>query len=589
MPARSRYSRPCLRLGLLAACLASAVKADEPPKFRERVRRPVAMIPMADGRHLAVLNRRCGTISRLDLRSREVLDESNVTSRLAAGCALADGSLAVLDDQTNELIVVGFEGGGFQTRARQPVAAAPVNVMALPDGRGGIVASTWARRLTFFSWTPAADEKLRIEHTLDLPFAPRELHFLDQNRCLVADAFGGGLALVDIVQPAVIRCRELQVTHNITGMTRARDDASLVYLTHQMLNADQATTEPNVHWGDVMSNVVRRLDVDWFLSDRAEQTTAADLYYLGHPDSAAGDPQGILTTDSSRFIVAFGGVNQVAISDRGLNHFQRVDVGRRPLAMWLDTEHNELYVANHLDDGLSVIDLARTRVVATIALGPAGILSLADRGEQLFYDARLSSDGWYSCHSCHTDGHTNGRQSDTFGDGYRGAPKQVLSLLGGAETGPWAWNGKMPMLESQIRKSIETTMQGESPDVEQVQALAAFLMSLAPPPSLRAARGETDAAVLERGRRVFHEAGCADCHRPPTYTSSEVYDVGLVDADGERRFNPPSLRGVGHRRRWLHDGQADDLRAVLRIHPYGEPRELDDDHWAELEEFLLSL
>jgi hypothetical protein len=322
------FSSACLHLVLLAACLAPVVAADEPPEFRERVRRPVALIPIADGRRLAVLNRRSGTISRVDPRTRTVLDESSVASRLAAGCALGDGSLAVLDDQTNELIVVGVESGGFQVRARRPVAAAPANVMALPDGRGAIVASTWSRRLTFFTWTPEAEEKLRIEHTLDLPFAPRELYLLDQRRCLVADAFGGGLALIDTVQPAVIRCRELRATHNITGMTRARNDASFVYLTHQMLNADQATTQPNVHWGDVMSNVVRRLDVDWFLSDRAEQTTATDLYYLGYPDSAAGDPQGILTTESERFVVALAGVNQVAVSDRGLNHFAVAEVVR---------------------------------------------------------------------------------------------------------------------------------------------------------------------------------------------------------------------------------------------------------------------
>ena len=71
-----------------------------------------------------------------------------------------------------------------------------------------------------------------------------------------------------------------------------------------------------------------------------------------------------------------------------------------------------------------------------------------ERGEQLFFSARLSHANWFSCHSCHVDGHTNGGRSDTFGDDTRGAPKRVLSLLGVRETGPWGWNGKKATLPS---------------------------------------------------------------------------------------------------------------------------------------------
>jgi cytochrome c peroxidase len=219
-------------------------------------------------------------------------------------------------------------------------------------------------------------------------------------------------------------------------------------------------------------------------------------------------------------------------------------------------------------------------------------LSLADEGELLFYDARLSSDGWYSCHSCHTDGHSNGQRSDTFGDGYRGEPKRVLSLLGSAETRPWAWNGSVPTLEAQIRKSIETTMRGDSPTEAQVQAIAAYLMTLTPPPSITAARNDPPVdpnSLIPRGQQVFTQLGCADCHVPPLYTSSSTYDVGLVDGDDQRKFNPPSLRGLVHQSRLLHDGSATTLKAALQIHPYGEPTELPEDAWSALEAFLHSL
>ncbi len=574
-------------LGLIARPAPHAASAGE-SAIRERIRRPVAIVPTNFDSCLAVLNRRSGSISQIDARTHQVLNEWTVAHRIAAGCRLAGGEMAIVDDQTNELLVVRWEGNGPRVAERHPVSAAAVNVVVSPDGQSCVVASSWARQLTVFAPSLPPAQGLEQIRTIDLPFAPRLIVFRDNQHVLVADAFGGGLALVDLKQGVVVRDRELNTTHNIAGMTLS-DDRATVYLSHQMLHGDQATTQPNVHWGDVMSNVVRRFQLDWFVSDQPEQTTAADLYYLGYPDSAAGDPGGITTTESGQFVVMLAGVNQVAISDGGLNHFRRLDVGRRPLAWWLDAPRHELFIANHFDDSITVIDLKRTRALATFPLGPPGVLSLADKGEQMFYDARLSSDGWYSCHSCHTDGHSNGQRSDTFGDGYRGAPKQVPSLLGTAETPPWSWNGKMPMLEAQIGKSLETTMCAENVELTQVQALAAHLMSLRPPPSRSTARGRTDTAAVARGRRVFQELGCSDCHQPPRYTSSDVYDVGLKDIDGHREFNPPSLLGVGHRRRLLHDGRASDLQGALLIHPFGSPVQLDDQREADLQEFLLSL
>ena len=80
-----------------------------------------------------------------------------------------------------------------------------------------------------------------------------------------------------------------------------------------------------------------------------------------------------------------------------------------------------------------------------------------------------------SCHSCHTDGHTNSLLSDTLGDGSYGAPKRVPSLLGVAATGPWTWTGSIPRLEDQVRKSIVTTMHGAKPTDQQVADLTAYL------------------------------------------------------------------------------------------------------------------
>jgi cytochrome c peroxidase len=229
------------------------------------------------------------------------------------------------------------------------------------------------------------------------------------------------------------------------------------------------------------------------------------------------------------------------------------------------------YIANTFDDSISVLDLAQRSITSTILLGPQPELSLAQRGELLFYDARLSHDGWMSCHSCHTDGHANGQKNDNFSDRSFGAAKRVLSLLGVKETLPLAWSGKVETLEQQIHNSVQSTMQRDDPlQPEQVAALAAYLKTLELPLPLDELLGTRDAAAVERGRLVFQRHDCARCHEPPTYTSPRSYDVGLSDSQGLKEFNPPSLRGLSHRPSLLHDGRAATLEDVFLEH--GHPR-----------------
>src|SRR5262249_25221844 len=221
-----------------------------------------------------------------------------------------------------------------------------------------------------------------------------------------------------------------------------------------------------------------------------------------------------------------------------------VGVGRRPTALAVAPDASRAYVADTLGDAIAVVDLQKARRIADIALGPQPDLTSSQRGEMLFHDAHLSHDGWMSCHRCHSDGHTSGRLADTLADGSFSTPKRVLSLLGAGDTAPWAWNGAMPDLETQVRRSIESTMQGRKPSAQQVGDLVAYLKSLSPPPSRQRLRGILDKAALHRGEAVFAKQACTICHMPPLFTSAKTYEVGLADELGQRKFNPPSLRGL---------------------------------------------
>jgi mono/diheme cytochrome c family protein len=224
-----------------------------------------------------------------------------------------------------------------------------------------------------------------------------------------------------------------------------------------------------------------------------------------------------------------------------------------------------------------------------LSLGPTPDLGPVERGERLFFSARLSHASWFSCHSCHVDGHTNGGRSDTFGDDTEGAPKRVLSLLGVGETGPWGWNGQKTTLPKQIHQSAASTMRGKGVSDKSASDLAAFLKTLPPPPPFEPATTSADRALVKDGRRLFESLSCTDCHTGTTLTSADVYDVGLVDERGLRKFNPPTLRGVGYRENLFHDKRASSLEEVFTRFDHKLDRKLSDTELNLLLRYLRSL
>ena len=67
------------------------------------------------------------------------------------------------------------------------------------------------------------------------------------------------------------------------------------------------------------------------------------------------------------------------------------------------------------------------------------------------------------------------------------------------------------------------------------------------------------------GRQLFEgKAGCVKCHAGPTYTATETFDGAVEDPkDRNKQYNPPTLKGVSTRRRFLHTGKAKSLEQVI--------------------------
>lgn len=556
-------------------------------ELASRPRHPVAVQLAPNEDFLYAANQRSGTLSTVDLAAGKVVAEAEIGQRLSHLVVSPLGGLLVTDEAGHELIVMGGSGADLKVRQRLAVPAFPVSVALTQDGRAGTVASLWSRRLAFLEFDDQG--AARLVDVLDLPFAPRcQLYAGQDQRLIVADSFAGRLAIVDPVQRKLLHVREFP-GHNIRGLGLSSNGRMLI-VAHQMLNELAHTVRNDVHWGLLMSNDLRWLKLDSVLTENADLYAGAHMHPLGHAGSATGDPAGLAVAPNGNVVVALGGVQEIAVGGEDDFSLQRVAVGRRPSGIAIAGHGKQAFIANTFADSVSVVDLENRETKAEIALGPPYKLSLAERGEQLFFDASLSHDSWMSCNSCHTDGHTNGMLNDNFSDASFGAPKRVLSLLGRAETAPFAWNGSAKDLDTQIRNSISQTMQSDQePRDDHVAAIAAFLATLKPPPPIDLARDRQDPSAIARGKQQFTSLNCSTCHAPPVYTTPRTYQVNLSDKLGNDRFNPPSLLGVGQRGPYFHDNRAKELADVFRTFGHQLDRELDDNELADLLAFLRSL
>lgn len=572
--------RGCAALVIaLMACTGTAPAAAESGGLRK----PTALVLAEDGRRLFVANRNHGTVTVVDTAGLAVVGESPVGRTLSALVPAPGGRLLATDERADHLLLLEPDGMGVRVAARIDVPAYPVDVRTSADGRTAFVASLWSRRVAFVDL-----EARRVAATIDLPFCPKVLLPLDADgKLLVADAFGGNLAVIDTKTAAVDSVRAVRA-HNIAAMAVHPTDRR-VLVAHQTLYTTGHTTSDDIHWGFLVTNAFRHLSFDALLDPAADLTRDGALLTFSRPGDGAGDPAGLAIAADGTMVVPLAGIDKVQVGTIAHADGLRAAVGRRPTAVAVDPQAGRAFVANSLDDTLSVVDIEEVETVATLPLGTEPKLSIVEQGERLFTDARISQEGWMSCQSCHANGHSSHLRADTLGDGAYGSPKRVPSLLGVGDTAPYAWNGSMPDLEGQIKKSVTTTMQGRGLSDAQAGAIAAYLRTLAPPPSANALNGRRDPAAIGRGGLVF-DRRCQSCHRGPSFTAAATFDVGLSDGDGPAEFNPPSLRGVSQRDAFFHDGRAGSLKDVLvKFEHPGDGEPLSGADLADLIAFLNDL
>lgn len=500
--------------------------------------------------------------------------EVSVGKRPFAVALSRDGKRALVTNWLSDSVtLLDVSSTALKSRRTLPVGDEPRGVVLSPDGARAYVALAGEDAVAIVDMKAMA-----VTGRIAVGDEPWHAALTaDGKRLAVGNARSRDVSVVDTATR--------EITHTVRTLGRSlrhiavAPDGEWAYVSN-IAERGMAATKENIDNGWVVANRLNRVS----LTEEGPREAIA----LDERGRAVGDLDGVAISPDGRTIaVTAGGTHELLLLGQPLpfvayggpgdhsepelrgnpQRLRRIPLGGRPLGVRFAPDGKTVVVANYLANALQVVDVGTGKIARAIALGGPAAPSLARRGEAIFYDAGRSFNQWYSCNTCHVDGHTNGGSFDTFNDGSYGLPKKTLSLRGVAQTGPWTWHGWQKDLRAGIHESMVTSMQGPEPSQDDLDALLAFFQTIDFVPSPHRNPDGTLTAAAKRGEAVFKDKVCVACHAGPNFTSPGVFAVGLEsERDAYKGYNPPTLRGVYDRAPYLHDGRAKTLEAVLTEH-----------------------
>ena len=592
----------------------------------------------ADGRWLYIACEDSDLVLAVDTRSQKVERRVHV-GRMPRGIALSPGGkfLYVSNEDSNDVTEVDAET--FRVRRTLAVGWGPVGLTTDRAGKVLYVANTLGDDISLVDLKSGRElKRLEAGHYPEYVALSR-----DGSRVYVANLLAR-VAPVD--QPPVSELTVIDTSRQIVaarvdvpGVIQMRHIAELPaiaggYLLVPFMRPKNLNPLVQIQQGWYLTHGLAAIRPAAVASDGPKKYQVAEVL-LDDIDRYYADGFGVAATPDGRWaLVTASGANVVSVVDSAkLRHLlqntpparqqelanrldsasqfvvQRFPVGQNPTDVLVSPDSRFAYIANRMDDTVSVVDLGRMRIASTIDLGGPKEISRERRGERLFFNASHCYQGQMACATCHpheglSDGLAWSLETPQLG-------RDVVenrTLFGIDGTSPFKWNGKNPNLETQ--DGPRTAMyifrsQGFSP--KQVNDLVTYIHSLQLPrnPHLAPNGHLTDAQA--RGRAIFFRDRttdgrlippldrCYTCHSPLTrYTSRVSMDVGTATHyDTIHAFDVPQLTGVSTRQPYLHNGEALELEDIWTIFnpedKHGITSDLNKAQLNDLIEFLKTL
>lgn len=357
-------------------------------------------------------------------------------------------------------------------------------------------------------------------------------------------------------------------------------------------------------------------------------------FLLDEPNAYYADPFDIeITPDGKRAFVSHAGVNCISVididslraiinesSNEELEYYsnylgmssrfviRRIPTGANPKGMIISPDGKLLYVAEHLEDRIAVINAATMETVNTIDLGGPRKITVARQGRRLLNSAKGTFQNQYSCFTCHPDAHEDGLVYNMASKDMGRNLTNTQSLRDIGDTPPFKWNGKNQTIYKQDGMRFSTVLTRNEPfSYKELDALVAYIITGIPyPPNLQYnPTGELNAMQL-RGKALFERTRdnlgneippkqrCITCHPPPYFTHKQMENVGtLLASDDSMLFDTPHLNNIYASPPYLHHGLALSLEEIWTKYApkntHGAVNDMTKIQLNELIEYLKSL
>ena len=537
-----------------------------------------------DGARAYVTNRLDDTLAVVDTRSRQVLNT----------VAVGDEPHGVLTDPTGEMIYVlntsadsisVIDAMTLAEQKRLTASRGPWSLAISPDGTRIAATNTLSRFIEFR--TPSVSE----------------VTVIDLKRAVVEDRIevpGANLMQGIAWHPrGTFAFVTLNRTKNLVPMTR-------------LVQGWTITNGMGVIWRDGRVDQVLLDEPHMCFPDAADVAFSPDGRYAMVTSSGSDR---VAVVDVDKLINMLQNASDYERTNVFPNHLgkptefvvKHITTKNSPRGILFTHDGKTAFVANALDDSLTVIDVGKLEAVARIDLGGPEVITRIRYGERLFHSADITFHRQFSCHSCHPDGHVDGLTYDIEPDGIGVSPVDNRTLRGILDTAPFKWEGTNPSLQRQCGPRLAvffTRIQPFTP--EELTALDNYICTIPRPPNrYRPVGGELTPAqrrgklVYERsmtndGRMIPLDNRCTTCHPPPYFTDRSRRNIGTkLWLDQESEFDVPHLNNIYDSAPYLHNGISETLEEIWTKHnPYdqhGISNDMTKDQLNDLIEYLKTL
>ena len=526
---------------------------------------PHSIILNHDNKIAYVSNEWSDNVSVINLTTLNVIDTLK-TGNGPAGLALSANKdyLYVVNAFGSDLSVINLSTK--EERKRLITGNNPTGAALSPNGKLLFVTSRRAKITPYgepliSSMTVISDSTQTVMQHLNIESA-----YMMEN---VAFTPSGDLAMMTLIRPKnMIPSIQVEhgwmMTHGI-GIVEQKKEGRVIQLL---------LDEPNAYYSDPFDIVITPDEKKAFVSN-----SGADCISVIAIDSI----RSIISNSSSAMLKKLS--NNLGISNRFV--IKRISTGANPKGLALSPDGKRLYVAEQLEDKITVINTETLETINSINLGGPKRITVARRGRRLFNNAGHTFQNQYSCYTCHPDNHEDGLVYNMAAKDMGRNLTNTQSLREISKTAPFKWNGKNQTVYKQdgIRFSTVLT-RTEQFSYKDLDALVAYIKTgIKYPPNLMY---NTDAELTEsqlRGKILFNRSKdnygniipennrCITCHPPPLYTNLKLANVGtLAETDDPILFDTPHLNNIYSSAPYLHDGRAETLEEIWTI--YGQ----DDKH-----------